>query len=54
VFTDGSIPLPLDLSASWFVQKEASPPDNSSNDVRIDLILTWNVLNTLKRAGTSP
>jgi hypothetical protein len=54
VFTDGSFPLPFDLSASWFVQKEISPPQNSSNDVRVDVILKWNVLNTLKRAGASP
>ena len=54
VFTNGSFPLPLDLSASWFVQKEISPPVSSANDVRIDLILTWNVLNTLKRGRSFP
>ncbi len=54
VFTIGSFPLPLDLSASWFVQKEISPPVTSSNDVRVDLALTWNVLKTLKRAGAVP
>jgi len=54
VFTTGSFPLPLDLRASWFVQKEISPPLTSTNDVRVDLILTWNVLNTLKRAGAVP
>jgi hypothetical protein len=54
IFTIGSIPLPLDLSASWFVQKEISPPVTSTNDVRVDVILTWNVLKTLKRAGAVP
>ena len=54
IFTVGSIPLPLDLSASWFVQKEISPPVTSTNDVRVDVILTWNVLKTLKRAGAVP
>jgi hypothetical protein len=51
VFTTGSLPLPLDLSASWFVQKEISPPVASANDIRVDLILRWNVLKTLKRTG---
>jgi len=54
VFTIGSFPLPLDLSGSWFVQKEISPPITSTNDVRVDVILTWNVLKTLKRAGALP
>ena len=54
VFTTGSFPLPLHLSASWFVQKEISPPATSSNDVRFDLALTWNVLKTLRRAGAVP
>jgi hypothetical protein len=54
VFTTGSFPLPLDLSASWFVQKEISPPVTSSNDVRVDLVLTWDMLKTLKRAGAVP
>ncbi len=54
VFTNGSFPLPLNLSASWFVQKEVSPPVTSSNNVRVDVIVTWNVLNTLRRAGTLP
>jgi hypothetical protein len=54
VFATGSFPLPLDLSASWLVQKEISPPVTSSNDVRVDLILTWNVLKTLRRAGAMP
>jgi hypothetical protein len=54
VFTGGSFPLPLDLDASWFVQKEISPPVTSPNDVRVDVILTWNVLKTLQRAGAEP
>jgi hypothetical protein len=54
VFTTGSFPLPLDLGASWFVQKEISPPAASTNDIRVDVILTWNVLKTLKRAGALP
>jgi hypothetical protein len=54
MFTNGSFSLPLDLGASWFVQKEISPSLTSSNDVRIDVILKWNVLDTLKRAGTLP
>jgi hypothetical protein len=29
-------------------------PVSSANDVRIDLILTWNVLNTLKRGRSFP
>ncbi len=51
VFTSGSFPLPLDLSASWFVQKEISRPASSSNDLRVDLAIAWDVLKTLKRAG---
>jgi hypothetical protein len=51
VFTDGSIALPLDLCATWFVQKEISPPVTSRNDLRVDLGLTWDVLKTLKRVG---
>jgi hypothetical protein len=54
VFTTGSFPLPLDLRASWFAQKEISAPVTSTNDLRIDVVLTWNVLNTLKRAGNVP
>ena len=54
LFIDGSFALPLDLTATWFVQKEISPPVTSSNSLRIDLGLRWNVLNTLKRAGTLP
>jgi hypothetical protein len=51
VFIDGSVALPLDLTATWFVQKEISPPVTSTNDLRVDLGLRWNVLNTLKRTG---
>ena len=54
VYTIGSFPLPLDLSASWFVQKEISPPITSNNDIRVDLAVTWNVLTTLKRAAGRP
>jgi hypothetical protein len=54
VFMTGSHPLPLDLRASWFAQKELSPPITSTNDLRFDLVLTWNVLKTLARAGTVP
>ena len=54
IFTDGSFALPLDLSATWFVQKEISPPVTSTNNVRVDLGLRWNVLKTLKRGGTLP
>lgn len=54
VFTTGSIPLPLDLSASWFAQKEIDPPASSRNDVRVDLVLSWDALKTLKRAGAVP
>jgi hypothetical protein len=54
VFIDGSFALPLDLTATWFVQKEISPPVTSSRDLRVDVGLRWNVLNTLKRAGTVP
>ncbi len=50
VFTTGSFPLPLDLSVSWFAQKEISPPTTSFNDMRVDLALTWNVLKTIRRA----
>lgn len=53
VFTTGSFALPLDLSASWFLQKEISPPATSANNLRIDLAVTWNVLRTLRRAGGS-
>jgi hypothetical protein len=51
VFTDGSFTLPMDLTATWLLQKEISPPETSQNGLRIDLVLRWNVLNTLKRAG---
>lgn len=54
VFADGSFALPLDLTATWFVQKEISPPETSKNGLRIDLALRWNVLSTLKRAGAVP
>ena len=54
VFTTGSVPLPLDLTASWFAQKEVSPPASSRNDVRVDLVLSWDALKTLKRAGAVP
>lgn len=54
VFTTGSVPLPLDLTASWFAQKEISPPASSRNDVRVDLVLWWDALKTLKRAGALP
>jgi hypothetical protein len=54
VFVDGSFALPLDLTATWFVQKEISPPLASRNALRIDLGMRWNVLNTLKRAGRVP
>jgi hypothetical protein len=54
VFTTVSFPLPWDLSASWFIQKEISPPDSSSNALRSDLVVTWNVLKTLRRAGVMP
>jgi hypothetical protein len=54
VFADGSVALPLDLAASWFVQKEISPPVTSANGVRFDLVLRWNVLNALKRLASSP
>ena len=54
VFTDGSIPLPLDLTGTWFVQKEISPPVTSTNSLRVDLGVRWNVLNTLRRAGAVP
>jgi hypothetical protein len=54
VFIDASVALPLDLTATSFVQKEISPPVTSSNRLRIDLGLRWNVLNTLKRVGTLP
>jgi hypothetical protein len=50
----GSHPLPLDLRASVFAQKELSPPLTSTNGLRFDLVLTWNVLKTLARAGTQP
>ena len=51
VFIDGSVALPLDLTATWFVQKEISPPVTSAKALRVDLGLRWNVLKTLKRAG---
>ena len=51
VFTTGSIPLPLDLTAGWLLQNELSPPDTSANALRLDLVLTWNVLNTLRRSA---
>jgi hypothetical protein len=54
VFTIGSVALPLDLSVGWFAQKEIAPPSSSNNAVRIDVSLTWKVLNTLKRAGVVP
>jgi hypothetical protein len=54
VFTTVSFPLPWDLSASWFIQKEISPPSSSSNDLRSDLAVTWNVLKTLRRIGAVP
>ena len=54
VFTSGSIPLPLDLGASWFVQKEITAPATSANDLRVDVVLTWNLLKALKRARTVP
>lgn len=53
VFTDGSIPLPADLTATWFVQKEISPSATSRNDFRLDLVLKWSVLDTLKRVGNA-
>ena len=49
-----SFTLPLDLTATWFVQNEISPPVTSSKGLRVDVGLRWNVLNTLKRAGTVP
>lgn len=54
VFTDGSIALPFDLSAAWFAQKEISPPATSTNGMRVDLILRWNVLNALKHLAAAP
>jgi hypothetical protein len=54
VFIDGSFALPLDLTATWFVQKEISPPVTSRNALRVDLGLRWNVLKTLQRAGALP
>ena len=54
VFIDGSFGLPLDLTATWFVQKEISPPVTSRKDLRVNLGLRWNVLKTLKRAGALP
>ena len=54
MFIDGSFALPLDLTATWFVQKEISPPITSRNDLRVDLGLRWNVLTTLKGVGALP
>jgi hypothetical protein len=54
VFMDGSFPLPFDLTATWFVQSEISPPVTSTNRIRVDLGVRWNVLNTLRRAGAVP
>ncbi len=54
VFTSGSVALPLDLSVGWYAQKEISPPSSSNNALRVDVSLTWRVLNTLKRAGVVP
>jgi len=51
IFTNGSFALPLDLSATWFLQKEIAPPVTSTNDMRVDLGVTWDVLKTLERTG---
>ena len=51
VFTTGSLVLPADLTASWLLQKEISAPITSANALRMDLVLTWNVLKTLRRTG---
>jgi hypothetical protein len=49
VFTTGSFPLPLDLRGSWLAQQEIAAPVSSANDLRIDLVLTWNVLSAIQR-----
>lgn len=54
VFTDGSFPLPWDLTATGFAQRENSPPATSTNSIRIDLGVRWNVLNTRHRARAVP
>lgn len=54
LFTDGSFALPLNLAATWFVQKEISPPVTSRNALRVDLGVRWNVLETLKRTRALP
>ena len=54
VFTTGSIPLPLDLTASWIAQKEISPPASSRNAARVDVVLSWDALKTMRRAGALP
>ena len=50
VFTGGSWRLPADLVAGWFVSGELSGPDPSLNRSRLDLVLGWNALQTMRRA----
>ena len=50
LFTGGTWHLPADLAASWFVARELTAPEPSVNRLRLDLVLTWNALQTMRRA----
>jgi hypothetical protein len=51
LFTIGSVPLGGDLTASWAVLRELDAPASSSDKIRVDAMVTWNLLRTLQRAG---
>jgi hypothetical protein len=51
VFTGGSVPLVWDLTASWALLRELNAPVTSMNKVRVDAVVTWNLLRTLQHAG---
>jgi hypothetical protein len=49
VFTLGSVPVGWDLAIAWFVQKQLDPPAGALNDKRLEVLLTWDVLQTIRR-----
>jgi hypothetical protein len=50
IFTGGSWRLPADLVAGWFLSGELSGPRPSNNRMRLDLVVGWNALSTMRRA----
>jgi hypothetical protein len=45
------VPLVWDLTASWALLRELNAPVTTVNKVRVDAVVTWNLLRTLQRAG---